>query len=122
MIKMTKEEFCNLPIGDLFDVNDMGFLTVNGDSYTNRNGDALSLLNLGYEIVKPKPKITQKNLCKFQLKFDGDLPKAIFVHSDFSQEGELAFISESLFIRRACFKAFNMCEITDERWTEENLR
>ena len=130
MKKMTKEEFLNSKIGDFFYLYECKFsieIGIKRDSgVIDRNKNLhLNINNLNVQIIEEKPPITQYNLSKFYLKFK-ECPESFFWYNkndklwigrllDFFSLSEDKFYSDfDLF--------FPYCEITDERWTEENLR
>ena len=124
MIKMTKEEFLNSKIGDYFDL-DASFLLKTKELKSpifDRNNDCINDDYLKVSIIEEKPPITQENLCKFYLKFK-EFPNAEFTSSVAVHLSRLIGVNETDgFYVSSQFKSFKKGEITDDRWTEENLR
>lgn len=125
MKKMTKQEFLDSKVGKFFELSydsyDRPYLHVIGEEQA-----LCSCIDMGIELTPDKPPITIENLGRFLAEF-GEYPKAELYYETGSILGYLLHIGDS---KRPYYgmceskfrtSSYVNCEITDERWTAENL-
>lgn len=127
MKKLTLEKVESAKIGDFFKLKDGKIYSKHSNEriYIEMDLGArfLDFADLGIEIIKPAPEITQENLCKFRLKY-GEWPSAIFFHDDGSKARistldhyELCDTNGPVYTTGGQDNYYK-CEIIDERWPD----
>jgi hypothetical protein len=130
MKKMTKQEILDSKVGELgFEI-----IKIGSNHYLDHSqmkcidmglGDGLFLDDVGIKLIPDKPPITIENLGRFMAKFDK------YPLAEFKGPYGVGFPAGERVLSVCCKDSINyvcsehycwpVCEITDERWTVENL-